>query len=200
MFTNKPFILASNSLSRKTILKNNNLNFKQIKPSCKEGLYKKKLLEKNKNPTQIAIELSKLKAKSISRVKKDILVIGSDTTISFNGKLIEKAKNMIEAKEKIIKLSGKKHIIVSAVSAYYNRRLVWFGIEKTVVKFRKIKTKEIDNYLKKTGKQILNCVGCYQIEKNGSNIIENIKGDFFNVMGFPLFSFLTFLKNFKVKK
>ena len=52
----------------------------------------------------------------------------------------------------------------------------------------------------KTGKQILNCVGCYQIEKSGPNIVESIKGDFFNVMGFPLFPFLDFLKKFNIKK
>ena len=58
----------------------------------------------------------------------------------------------------------------------------------------------INNYLKKTNKNILSTVGCFQIEKDGPNIIENIKGDFFNVMGFPLFPFLLFLKKFKIKK
>ena len=63
-----------------------------------------------------------------------------------------------------------------------------------------VSSKEIDDYLIKSGKQILDCVGCYQIEKAGPNIIENIKGDFFNVMGFPLFSFLLFLIKFNIKK
>ena len=126
--------------------------------------------------------------------------MGSDTIISFRGRLIEKAKTTSEAKEKIKILSGKNHIIASAASAYYNNRLIWFNVEKTTVKLRKIKNKEIDSYLKSAGKQILNCVGCYQIEKNGPNIIESIKGDFFNVMGFPLFSFLLFLKKFNTKK
>ena len=200
MLINTPFILASKSLSRRKLLKNNLLNFKQIKPVCDEEVYKKKLIKKNKSPTQIATELSKLKAKSVSQFKKNILVVGSDTIISFKGRLIEKANNMTEAKEKIKMLSGKNHTVASAVSVYYNNKLIWFNIEKTIVKIRKIKNKEIDNYLKKTGKQILNSVGCYQIEKNGPYIIENIKGDFFNVMGFPLFSFLLFLKSFNIRK
>ena len=54
--------------------------------------------------------------------------------------------------------------------------------------------KEIDTYLLCVGKKVLQSAGCYQIEKNGPNIIENIVGDFFNVMGFPLFPFLSFLK------
>ena len=47
------------------------------------------------------------------------------------------------------------------------------------------------------GNNILNSVGCYQIEGLGPNIIQNIEGDFFNVMGFPIFNFLSFLKKFK---
>ena len=53
--------------------------------------------------------------------------------------------------------------------------------------------KQINTYLKKTGKNILSSVGCYQVEKLGPQIIKSIKGDFFNVLGFPLFPFLTFL-------
>ena len=53
--------------------------------------------------------------------------------------------------------------------------------------------KQIDTYLKKTGKNILSSVGCYQVERLGPQIIKSIKGDFFNVLGFPLFPFLIFL-------
>ena len=200
MVINTPFILASKSLSRRRILKNNNLNFKQIKPSCNEEKHKKKLLRRGDPPAKIALELSKLKAKSISKIKKNILVIGSDTIIFFKGGVVEKAKNMTEAKEKIRTLSGKTHTIESAASAYYNNKLVWSSVEKTTVKMRKINLEEADNYLKRSGKKILDSVGCYQIEKNGPNIIENIRGDFFNVMGFPLFPFLVFLKKFNIKK
>ena len=49
---------------------------------------------------------------------------------------------------------------------------------------------EVDQYLKKTGIQVLDSVGCYQLERLGPNIIEDIKGDFFNVMGLPLFKLL----------
>ena len=53
--------------------------------------------------------------------------------------------------------------------------------------------KQINAYLKKTGINILSSVGCYQVEKLGPQIIKSIKGDLFNVLGFPLFPFLTFL-------
>ena len=56
---------------------------------------------------------------------------------------------------------------------------------------------EVDKYLLKVGKKILSSVGCYQAEAMGPNIIEDIKGDFFNVLGFPLFPFLKFIKKYK---
>ena len=103
-------------------------------------------------------------------------------------------------KKKLKKLSGKKHIIYSSAAAYYNNKLVWKKTQKTTVKIRKISTKEINSYLKRSGKEILNSVGCYQIEKKGPNIIEYVVGDFFNVMGFPLFPFLTFILKYNIYK
>ena len=84
-------------------------------------------------------------------------------------------------------------------SVYYNEKEIWSATEKTFVKIRALKNEEIDLYLKKSGKKILFSVGCYQIEAYGPNIIEKIEGDFFNVMGFPLFPFLNFLKKFNIK-
>ena len=105
-----------------------------------------------------------------------------------------------EAKKKLAKLSGKKHHIYSSAAAYYKNKLVWKTTQKTTIKVRRLKRKVINEYLQKTDKIILLSVVCFQIEKEGPNIIENIKGDFFNVMGFPLFPFLLFLIRFNVEK
>ena len=112
---------------------------------------------------------------------------------------MKKAKNLVKARENIEKLSGKQHIIISSAVAYFNYKLIWSSSVKTIVKLRKLKTLDINKYLKTCGPAILSSAGCYQIEKSGPLIIENIKGDFFNVMGFPLFSFLKFLKKLNEK-
>ena len=200
MFFNKKFILASKSKSRAFILKNNKLKFKQITPTCDEALIKKKYHKKQKSLKNLSLILAKAKAKSVSNKEKKILVVGSDTIIELNKKIIEKVNTFKEARKKIKKLSGKKHYIYSSAAAYFNNKLVWQKTQKTTVIIRKMKTQEINQYLKKTNKNILSSVGCFQIEKDGPNIIENINGDFFNVMGFPLFPFLLFLKKFNIKK
>ena len=192
------FILASQSKSRLIILKKLNLKFKTKKHTCDEDKYKKELVKKNCSPKKISLFLAKEKAKSI-KLKNEI-IIGSDTVISFNDKMIEKAKSLKEAEKKLKKLSGKTHIIISSAVAYFNNKPVWKSTQKTFVKIRPLSTKEIKLYLKNCGTGVLSSVGCYQIEKNGPDVIENIKGDFFNVMGFPLFPFLKFLKRFNIKK
>ena len=200
MFFNKKFILASSSNSRYKILKQNNLNFLKKKPTCNEELIKKKLNKDNKRPIQIVKLLAKEKAKSINFKYPKQLVIGCDTIILFHDKIMDKAKDLKSAKKKIKKLSGKEHKIISAISIFKNKKQIWSCIQTTKVKIRKLSTKNINHYIDVCGEEILQSAGCYQVESRGPMIIENIKGDFFNVMGFPLFPFLKFLKKINIEK
>ena len=200
MVFNTKFVLASTSKSRYFILKNTGLSFSKHTPPCDENKLKKKLLIKNTSPKKTSLELARLKALSVSKIMKNKIVVGSDTVIFINKKILNKAKNLREAKNKIRLMAGKKHSIYSSASVFYNKKEVWNKTQKTTVKIRKLTEKEINIYLTITGKKILSSVGCYQIEAGGANIIENIRGDYFNVMGLPLFPFLKFLKKTNIKK
>ena len=199
MLFNKSFVLASTSKSRYHMLKNVGLKFSKKKPTCNEEEKKRKLIKIKTTAKKISLELARLKAKSISDILKNKLVVGSDSIIQLGNKNLNKAKNKKEAERKIILLSGKKHFIYSSASVFFNGKEVWNSTQKTIVKIRKINQKEVKRYVLKEGKDILGSVGCYQLEKSGPNIIEDISGDFFNVMGFPLFPFLKFLKKVKIK-
>ena len=193
MLLNTKFILASNSASRKLLLKNAGLSFFIEKPLCDEDIIKSKLLKKNINKKKFPKLLAKAKALSISKKNTKHLVVGSDTIILFNNKIINKARTIEEAKKKLQKLSGNKHQIISGVSVCINNKQIWSYQQTSTIQISKLNKKQIDTYLKKTGKNILSSVGCYQAEKLGPQIIKSIKGDFFNVLGFPLFPFLSFL-------
>ena len=188
------FILASSSKSRYKILKNAGLNFIQKKPNCNEEDIKKTINRKTK-PEIFAKKLSYEKARSVSRQKQyaNKIVLGCDTVIYHNGQILDKVNSIDKAQKKIRSLSGKTHLIVSGLTICLNGSKIWENYEKTHVKIRKLNNSEINTYLKKTGKQILSSVGCYQIEGLGPNIIESIKGDYFNVMGLPLFNLLDYL-------
>jgi septum formation protein len=193
MVLNRQFILASNSISRKMLLKNAGLTFFIKKPLCDEAYIKDQLLKKNVNKKKLPKLLAEAKALSISKKNTKHLVVGSDTIILFNNKIINKAKTIEEAKKKLLKLSGKKHQIISSASVCFNNKQIWSYQQTSTIHMNTLSQKQINTYLKKTGKSILSSVGCYQVEKLGPQIIKSINGDFFNVLGFPLFPFLTFL-------
>ena len=193
MILNKQFILASNSASRKMLLKNAGLKFFSEKPLCNEDYIKDQLLKKNTKKTNLPKLLAKAKALSVSENNTKYLVVGSDTIILFNNTIINKAKTMKEAKKKLQKLSGKKHQIISGASVCLNNKQIWSYQQTSTIHMSALNQKQINTYLEKTGKNILSSVGCYQVERLGPQIINSIKGDFFNVLGFPLFPFLTFL-------
>ena len=190
---NKPFILASNSSSRYRLLKNAGLNPTKIQPLCNEEHIKNQLIKKPINKKKLPKLLAKEKALSVSLRKPEQLVVGSDTIIFLNNTIINKAKTLKEAKKKLQKLSGKKHQIISGVSVCYKNKEIWSSQQSTTIHIKKLNHKEINIYLKNAGKDILSSVGCYQAEKLGPQIIKSINGDFFNVLGFPLFPFLSFL-------
>ena len=194
------FILASSSSSRFKILKDSGFSFIKISPDTDEEKIKKQI-RKKKKPAFIAKKLSYEKAKSVSLKKKyfNHTVIGCDTLIYIGDKIFDKAKNISEAKKKLTNLSGKIHNIVSGVTIFRQGKKIYQFSETTQVKIRKLNKNKIDNYLIKTGEQILSSVGCYQVEALGPVIIEDIKGDFFNVMGLPLFKLLKYVSKNKWK-
>jgi len=90
-------------------------------------------------------------------------------------------------------MSGKEQKIISGITLTQEGKKIWQCHDTTTVKIRNLSSKQISDYLNNTGKQILDSVGCYQIESKGPLIIESIKGDFFNVMGLPLFKLLHYI-------
>ena len=120
------FILASSSKSRYKILKNAGLNFTQKKPSCNEEDIKKTISRKTR-PEIFAKKLSYEKARSVS-IKKlyaNKIVLGCDTVIYHNGKILDKVNSIEKAKQKIKSLSGKEHLIISGLSVCLNGSKIW---------------------------------------------------------------------------
>ena len=189
----KKFILASSSKSRYKMLKNCGFKFTQKEPTCDEENIKKTLL--NKKPADFVKNLSYQKAISINKTDKffNYFIIGCDTVIYLDNVRFDKAKDMKEAAKKIRSLSGKTHRIVSGVTICNKGKKIWQCTETTKVKMRKLTNQQINKYLTNAGIDILSSVGCYQIELLGPNIIEDIKGDYFNVLGLPLFKLLKYV-------
>ena len=190
-------LLASTSQVRKKILRNAGVNFYSKTPKVDERKLKKIYKNKKFKTIKITKELARQKCQSIKN-NSGVIVVGCDTMIDINGVYFDKAKNLRSAKKILKKLSGKKHLIYTSLYVSKNNMKIWTHTEKTTIFIRKLREEEINYYLKKNGKKILASAGCYQAEKMGPYIFSKIKGDFYNVMGFPIIQFLNFLQKHNV--
>ena len=119
------------------------------------------------------------------------IIIGSDQILVCEGKLINKSKNLSDAKEKLINLRGKKHTLISSLYVIRNKKFYFEETKKAEMFFKRIPPKKIDDYLNEQKMEVLKSVGSYKIEDNSKyNFLKILKGDYETIIGFPLKNFI----------
>lgn len=138
----------------------------------------------------LAIKKSKNYKKDVA--EKSILVT-SDTVVVVDNIILGKPKNVQEAKEFLRLLSSKTHkVITGCCLKTHNNKIKYFS-EQTVVKFKELTEEEIDFYVSKY--KPFDKAGAYGIQEwIGAIGIENIQGDYYNVVGFPCYKFFELAK------
>jgi septum formation protein len=190
-------ILASKSKIRKEILDKNNIS-SEVKPSSvDENIIKKNLLKKNALPETISKNLAELKANKVSQNNKFNLVLGADSVIDLNGKLISKPTNRNEALNILKKLNGKKHYLVSSVCISKNGNMIWSHTDKAALTMKKMTDQELCEYLSKISDKKLYAYNVYQIEGEGRKLFSKIEGDENTIMGLPIKKIKEYLNNYK---
>ena len=190
-------ILASKSGVRKKILEENGIEFDIIPSQVDEDMAKESLLNEGADPFLISKNLAELKAIKVSKSNAEQLILGADSVISLNDKLINKPKSREEAFEIIRNLSGKIHYLVSSVCFAKNGSMVWNYSEKSELKMKQMDKNQIISYLDKISTSTLLAYGVYQIEANGKELFEYIKGDENSIMGLPIKQIKQYIKNLK---
>ena len=171
-------ILASKSPRRIELLQSLGLNFKiEVSEIDEEKFYHKDAKELNKI---LAIE----KAKAVAKNNPNDIVIGSDTIVTINNKILGKPKNKDEARLMIKALSNNTHEVVTSICIIKDNNIV---AETSVskVSFYEISNEEIENYIGTD--EPYDKAGGYAIQGDfGKKFIRNIDGDFYSIMGFPI--------------
>ena len=192
----KRVILASESPSRKNILKGSGIDFTSV-PS---GVNEDKIKDAFKGPPKdLALALAETKSISVSKIRRSALVIGADQVLSFRGKPFSKPRSLKQAKENLLLFKGKKHILESATTIACNGKIVWRHQDSPCLTMRNFSNKFLSLYLKKAGKSTLLSSGGYSIEKEGSQLFSKIEGEFFSIIGLPLVPLLGKLRKLKAK-
>lgn len=190
----KKIILASQSPRRREILKLVNMDFDVIPSDCDENI-------DYDSPSDMVCKLSFIKANDIAlKIKKDEpntqhIVIGSDTTVLFEGEVLGKPKNKQDAFEMLKRMSGQTHIVytgVSVIDTLNNKTETFF--EETKVTFYDVTDEEINNYIE-TGDP-MDKAGAYGVQGLGAFLVKKVEGDYFTVVGLPIAHLLQVLKNF----
>ena len=190
-------ILASKSKVRKKILDDHNI-LNEVKPSnVDEDIVKSSLLKEKASPELISKNLAELKANKVSQKKIGEIVLGADTVIDLNGKLISKPANRTEAMNILTSLNGKSHFLISSVCISLDGKMIWNYTEKATMKMRNFTQEELQEYLSKISDKNLYSYNVYQIEGEGKKLFSEIKGDIDTIMGLPIKNIKRYLENIK---
>ena len=182
-------VLASSSPRREEILKQLKLKF-TIVPS--------KINEENfteDDPISLVRKLAVEKAKSVSNLVENALIIAADTVVVYDNQILGKPKNKSDARRMLKMLRAKKHQVITGVAVVNSQDgEVHVDENITEVKMADLTDTEIDTYIE-TGEP-MDKAGSYAIQGFGALFVEEIQGSFYSVMGLPIHQLAKLLNNF----
>lgn len=115
----------------------------------------------------------------------DQTVLGADTVVCLDDHVLGKPRDFDHAREMLRRLSGREHQVISGVCLVWRAQgRFWAFAETTRVRFRVLRDKEIEQYLRQV--HVLDKAGAYAIQEHGEMIIERVEGSWSNVVGLPL--------------
>ena len=176
-------ILASASPRRRELMTMAGYDF-EIQVSHKEEIYSAT------EPDEIVKELALLKAKDIADMneKKSLIIVGADTVVAYDGKILGKPQSEQEAFDMINGYQGDKHQVFTGVAilAYdeNGNEIVINHAVKTDVYVNEMTEEEIWTYIHSDN--VMDKAGAYGIQSGFALYIEKIDGDYFNVVGLPI--------------
>lgn len=169
-------ILASKSPRRRELLAGLGADFTAAEAMGEE------MIPKEAAPAEAVIILARQKAEEVFS-KTGGTVIGADTVVVHEGRILGKPADEKEAFSMLLALSDGWHEVYTGLCVTDGKKTV-SAFEMTRVKFRRLSEAEIGRYIET--KEPLDKAGAYGIQGLGSLLVQRIEGDYFNVVGLPL--------------
>ena len=174
-----PLILASASPRRAELLKLLRVKFRIIPSDATE------VAHEHLTPLEICQLNAHRKARAVAKRIPDALVIGADTLVFLDNKILGKPRNRADARRMLARLQGRTHQVVTGVSLIQLRthRERVFAISTDVL-FHPLDAGQIRDYLSRINP--LDKAGAYAIQESGERIVSEISGSYSNVVGLPV--------------
>jgi septum formation protein len=185
-------ILASKSAARRAMLADAGVSFSAQAADVDEDAVK--AAQDPADAIGLAVELARVKALAVSRHDADAWVLGADQTLAFEGGLVSKARSLDEARARLAAMRGRTHHLHSGAALARNGQIVWSGVDTAAMRVRAFSDAFLDAYLAAEGEGLLACVGSYRLEGMGAQLFEAVDGDYFTVLGLPLWPVLAELR------
>ena len=185
-------ILASKSAARRAMLTDAGIIFSVQVADVDEDAVK--ATHDPADPAGLAVELARIKALAVSRQNPDAWVLGADQTLAFEGGLVSKAGSLTDARNRLSDMRGRPHHLHSGAALARNGQIVWSDVDTATMRVRDFSDTFLDAYLAAEGEALLACVGSYRLEGMGSQLFEAVEGDYFTVLGLPLWRVLAELR------
>ncbi|UCD64137.1 MAG: septum formation protein Maf [Candidatus Zixiibacteriota bacterium] len=160
------------------LLSETGVSFARIIPDLEEAPFE------GEHPYNFAERLARDKALQVARRSEaGDAVIGCDTVVVLEGEVLGKPANESDAYEILSRLSGKRHVVCTALAIAEHSGILASGYELTEVRFNKVTAEQIREYIA-TGEP-MDKAGAYGIQGMGAFLVDSIKGELDTVIGFP---------------
>lgn len=201
MINNKKLnlILASGSQSRKNLLNGADIAFTAHPADIDESIIKNQNIKLGIKPAQTAQDLADAKALYVSKIVSPAnpmaLILGSDQVCHLDGQILDKPGSKANLLNHLQQLSGKTHILTSALSIAQNGKIIFRHKDAAHLTMYDLNEAALKNYIKRAGDEVIHAAGGYHLEAIGVQLFKQIDGNYFTILGLPLLPLIEFLRD-----
>jgi septum formation protein len=146
----------------------------------------------------VAAILAQAKAVSASEADPTALVVGADQILSLNDRIFDKPSSMDEARETLVVLRGRTHLLHTAIACARGGEVIWHHQCDASLTMRDFSNEFLGRYLAAAGETVLASVGAYRLEGPGAHLFSKVDGDYFTILGLPLLPLLEYLRTERI--